>query len=90
MAYKAKDKDALLALTKEFEAIGASRPDILGGILAISDDGTAFDTNYFTSEAEARKAEKADMPAEMQELFKRFGEVAGDVEYIDLRDPILH
>jgi hypothetical protein len=90
MAYKTKDKDALLALTKDFERMGDSRPDLLGGLLAMADDGSVFDTNYFTSEAEARKAEKAEMPPEMQEAFKRFGELVDNVEYIDLRDPWLH
>ena len=90
MKFHAKDRDALLAVTNEFVAIGPSRPDLLGGVLAMADDGTTFDTNYFTSEADARKNESAEMPADVQAVFQRFGELAGKVEYIDLRDPWLH
>jgi hypothetical protein len=91
MKYKTTDIDALLTLTKQFESAAPSRPDILGGVSSIAEDGTVFDANYFTSEAEAREGEKREMPPEMQEAMAGFGKlVKGDVEYIDLRDPWLH
>jgi hypothetical protein len=90
MKYNAKDREAVLGMTKEFEAMGDVRPDLLGGVLAMADDGTTFDTNYFTSEAEARKNESAELPPEMQAAMQKFGELVGDVQYIDLRDPWLH
>ncbi len=90
MVYKPSDVDALLALTKEFEKMAPQRPDILGGVLCIADDGTVIDTNYFSSEKEARDAEKQDMPAEFQQTMQKFGELAGDVQFIDLTDPVMH
>lgn len=89
MTYKPSDIDKLLAITKEFENAPMERKDIIGGTTAIASDGTVFDTNYFTSEAEAREGEKMEMPAEMQKVMEEFGKVTGPVEYIDLKDPWL-
>jgi hypothetical protein len=91
MVYKTKDLDGLLGLTKEFEKMSDSRPDLLGGMMCVAEDGkTIFDINYFTSEAEARAAESQEMPAEMQQAMAKFGElIDGEVEFIDIRDPDL-
>lgn len=89
MIYKPSDRDAALKMSKEFESFGEGRPDLLGGVMAVSTDGTFVDTNYFTSEAEARAGEKQEMPAEMQSVMQRFQELAGNIEYIDLRNPWL-
>lgn len=89
MIYKPKDVEAMKKLNKEFEQLGPQRPDVIGGTSAIATDGTFIDTNYFTSEKEAREGEKKDMPADVQGLFERFNEAAGNVEFIDLRDPWL-
>lgn len=90
MVYKPSDLDALLDLTKQFEEMPMDRKDILGGTTAVATDGTVIDTNYFSSEKEAREGEKQGMPAEFQKLFERYGELAGPIEYIDLRDPWLY
>lgn len=89
MFYKPSDVEALRKMTKEFENVAGDRPDILGGMLVVSTDGTVIDTNYFTSEAEARAGEKREMSPEMQATMQKFGELAGNVEFIDLRDPVL-
>ncbi len=90
MVYKPKDVNAIKGMAKEFEKMAPARPDILGGTTAFATDGTVIDTNYFTSEAEAREGEKKDMPAELQELMSRFEANVGEVEFIDIRDPWLH
>jgi hypothetical protein len=90
MIYKPSDVDALLALTKEFEKMAPQRPDILGGVLCLADDGTVIDTNYFTTEADARAAEKQPMTPEVQQTMQKFGELAGEVQFIDLKDPVMH
>ena len=91
MIYKPSDLNKAKELNKKFENMDMSgRPDIIGGTSAVSNDGTVIDTNYFTSEAEARAGEKAEMPAEMQEMMKEYGEVVGNVEYVDISDPWLH
>jgi hypothetical protein len=91
MIYKPSDLDKAKELNKKFENMDMSgRPDIIGGTSAVSSDGTVIDTNYFTSEAEARAGEKGEMPAEMQEMMKEYGEVVGNVEYVDISDPWLY
>ena len=47
------------------------RPDILGGLAAIGDDGTFVQAMYFTSEAEAREGEQKPMPPDMQEMMEQ-------------------
>jgi hypothetical protein len=90
MVYKPSDVEALRKMTKTFENVASERPDILGGMLAVSTDGTVIDTNYFRSEKEAREAEGKEMSDDMKETMKRFGELAGNVEFLDLRDPVLY
>jgi len=89
MVFKPSDVDKIVALNKEFEKVADQRPDILGGVQAIATDGTVIDTNYFTSEAAARQGESMDMPPEMQKTFAEFQKVAGDTEFIDLKNPTL-
>jgi hypothetical protein len=90
MIYKPSDVNALRSLTKEFESLAGDRPDLLGGVLAIATDGTVIDTNYFRSEKEAREAEKKEMPPEMQKTMQKFGELAGNVEFIDITEPVMY
>ncbi|MGI9084202.1 MAG: hypothetical protein ACR2FE_02790 [Aeromicrobium sp.] len=57
------------------------RPDVIGGTLAIDDDGSFTNTVAFTDEASAREGEKnSDPPEEFETLMR-------DVQYYDLRDP---
>jgi len=42
------------------------RPEIIGGTFAISDEGTYFQTVYFTDEASARKGEQTEPPEEVR------------------------
>lgn len=89
MVYKPSDPEKLLGMASEFESMSDFRPDVIGGTSALANDGTMIDTNYFTSEAEAREGERKEMPAEMQKMMEDFGELSGPVEFIDLRDPWL-
>lgn len=93
MIYKPTDIEKMLSMTaafeKTFEDMTAARPEIIGGTTSIAKDGTVIDTNYFTSEAEARDGEKKEMPEEVQKAMADFGEISGPVEFIDLRDPWL-
>ncbi|MGI8684030.1 MAG: hypothetical protein ACR2MO_02835 [Acidimicrobiales bacterium] len=74
----------------EFEdAMAKARPDVIGDITAMHDDGTYTDVVYFTSEAEARSAETGDIPAEMQSMFEEWMSAASIDEYIDLKQPRL-
>ena len=44
------------------------RPDIIGGVEGLKDDGTFVMAMCFTSEAEAREGERKLMPADMQAM----------------------
>jgi hypothetical protein len=87
MVYKPSDVAALKRLMRQFES-EMQRDDYLGGVVAFADDGTVFDANYFTSEADARKAEQQ-LPADMAEAMEKFQEIAPDVEFLDLKNPEL-
>lgn len=74
----------------EFEdAMAKARPDVIGDITVIHPDSTYSDVIYFTSEAEARKAETQDVPAEMQAMFEEWASAAQIEEFIDLKQPRL-
>jgi len=62
----------------------ATRPEILGATLAISQDGTFTETIAFTDEALARRGEAIRMPEQVQRTLE---EAVADVEYLDLRNP---
>ena len=88
MKSKGVDRAEIERLDKVFEKFVGERPDILGGIRAWTGTDTCVDVMYFTSEAEARKGEQAEMPDELKEAMGDF-EGMGDTEYLDLTDPQL-
>jgi hypothetical protein len=60
------------------------RPEILGGTLAIADDGTFFQTVYFTDEDSARKGEQLEPPQEVRDVLQTAMEGA---TFYDLKHP---
>lgn len=71
--------------------MSATRPDILGSVLAGHEGGRWTMAIYFTSEAEAREGEQQEPSAEVAETMKRFEELNLEpVTYFDLTDPWLH
>ena len=57
---RTRDKEALRAMGASAEdSLRASRPDVLGGIIAWHDDDAFVQVVYFTSEDDARKGEAA-------------------------------
>jgi hypothetical protein len=87
MVYKPSDVGALKQLMRQFES-NMQRDDYLGGVVAFADDGTVFDANYFTSEADARKGEEQ-MSSQMSEELAAFQKIAGEIEFLDLKNPEL-
>lgn len=60
MQGRAIDQEHVRAETKRMEGeLRKLRPDLIGGVTAWHGDGSFTDVSYFTSEAEARKNEKA-------------------------------
>ena len=88
MKSKGVDRAEIERLDKVFEEFVGERPDILGGLRAWTGPDSCVDVMYFTSEAEARKGESAEVPAGLQEAMSDF-EGMGDTEYLDLVDPHL-
>ena len=85
----ARDMDEMRRIDEEVGKFGHLRPDLLCVVTAAAPDRTMFATNYFTSEEDARAAEKVEPPSELVALFQRWMELTDGVEYIDLRDPWL-
>jgi hypothetical protein len=69
------------------EGLSEMRPEIIGGTVAIADDGDFTQTIYFTSEAEAREGEKKEMPEDVQRDMQQAMGDMGDITYLDLRNP---
>jgi hypothetical protein len=82
---KVEDPQRLKAMmTDDTELLHQARPDIIGGTLAIEDDGTFTETIAFTDEQSARAGEQKEMPADMRQTMER---AMRDVQYMDLRHP---
>jgi hypothetical protein len=89
MKFTGVDRSSMEKMDAAFEPFAGQRPDLIGGLRIWTGTDSCFDVAYFTSEAEARKGEQAEMPDEMQQLMADFQDV-GDPEYFDLTDPQIH
>jgi hypothetical protein len=90
MQGRVKDRakaDAMFARAGEAEKVlGGARPDVIGEVVAIHDDGDGYtDAVYFSSEAEARANEAKPMPAEAQQMMQEFENALETAEYLDLK-----
>ena len=64
-----------------------TRPEIIGGVMAMAADGTFIETIAFRSEEAAREGERKEMPAEVRQTFEEQMAQMQDVTYLDLRHP---
>jgi hypothetical protein len=90
MQGRVKDRakaDAMFARAAEAEKVlGGARPDVIGEVVAIHDDGDGYtDAVYFSSESEARANEAKPMPAEAQQMMQEFENALETAEYLDLK-----
>jgi len=69
------------------EAMRAQRPDVIGGFVALHDDGGFTQVLYFTSEAAAREGERKEMPAELRHVDEELRSLAADATFFDLTTP---
>lgn len=60
------DAERLKRVVASTDALPETRPEIIGGTVAIEPDGTFTETVAFTSEEEARRGEQAEPPAELR------------------------
>jgi len=88
MAGHVTDKARAVQLEQEADPVlSEMRPDLLGAITAYHDDGAFTEVAYFTSEADARRAEQQQMPEELADRFAEWEGVMQVERYLDLRDP---
>jgi hypothetical protein len=64
-----------------------TRPEIIGGVMAMEPDGTFTETVAFRSEEEARIGERKEMPAELSQAFENQMAQMQEVTYLDLHHP---
>jgi hypothetical protein len=69
-------------------AVRTHRPDVLGGFVAVAEDGTVLEAVYFTSEAAARDAEALDRPDDVIAEMDAATRGLGDPTYLDLHQPV--
>jgi hypothetical protein len=66
-----------------------ARPDVVGEVIALHDDGTYTDVVYFSSQGEARANEAKPMPEEAQAMFESLMSAIEVDEYLDLGEPVM-
>lgn len=84
------DRARVEAMDAALELHASERPDIIGGHRIWTGPGSCIDVAYFTSEAEARAGESAEMSPAVAEVMAEFDDVMGATEYLDLTEPVLH
>lgn len=88
IAGESSDKEKMEAVMLAFQQeVVAYRPDILGSMIAWPAPGTFRSIVFFSSEPEARQAESLEFPGGIEALLGEFMQVAGNLEYVDIRDP---
>lgn len=65
------------------------RPDIIGGLVALHGDGGFTKSIYFTSEADARAAERRGPPPELREAIDELMSLIDRPAFFDLTEPLL-
>jgi hypothetical protein len=89
MQGKVSDIERARALDEQFSSSAREhRPDLIGGFQCSQPDGSFTTVNYFTSEAEARAAEKQEPPEEFKNAMAEWGSLMqGEMKFVDLKDP---
>ena len=65
------------------------RPDLLGGIIGVRNDGRFARAMYFSSEAEARVGEQSEVPEEVARGLAEEQELIIEIRYLDLLTPMI-
>jgi hypothetical protein len=81
---KVDDPATMKKMMTDTEQLHEMRPDIIGGTLAIEEDGTFIETIAFTDEESARRGEQTAMPEDVRRAMES---AMHDVSYADLHHP---
>lgn len=85
------DRDRMRVMDESFDKHAPSfRPDVIGGLRVWSGPDRYTEVVYFTSEADARGAEKKEPPPELAAEMGEFEDMMANVQFFDLRDPWLY
>jgi hypothetical protein len=68
----------------------AARPDVMGVVVAVHDDGGFTQVVYFTSEEAARAGERSDSEREPSEAEREMASIFADAIFYDLTEPQLY
>jgi hypothetical protein len=84
------DADRERELSRAFASLDTDmRPDLLGGIVGVRDDGRFAHAMYFSSEADARAGEQSEVPEEMAAGFAEEQQLITEIRYLDLTRPMI-
>ena len=84
------DHDRALALENDADPMLAElRPELLGSVMAMYDEDGFTQVAYFTSEEEARRGERREMPDEAASLMAEWEQAMTIDRYLDITDPWL-
>lgn len=84
------DRNRLAELEREADPVLAKlRPELLGALMVYFPDAEFTEVAYFTSEEEARRGERGEVPAEFAPAFAEWGRLMNIEKYIDLPAPRL-
>jgi hypothetical protein len=81
---KVDDPARMKAMLADTTTLHEMRPDIIGGTLALEDDGTFTETIAFTDEESARKGEQTEPP---EEIRGELESVMAGAKFYDLHRP---
>jgi hypothetical protein len=84
------DRTQIERLDATLDQYAALRPDLLGGLRVWTGPDRYVEAAYFTSEADARTGEQAELPEAVQAMMTEFQEIMANTEFLDLTDPQLH
>ncbi len=90
MKVRGVDRATIERLDRSFDDLASARPDLIGGLRVWTGPDSYVEAAYFTSEAEARAGERAELPEEAAAMMAEFQEIMANTEFIDLKDPDLH
>ncbi|EWT00777.1 hypothetical protein N865_13620 [Intrasporangium oryzae NRRL B-24470] len=74
-------------MSQPMDMLHKARPDIIGGTVAIDENGFFTQTVAFRTEAEAREREQQEVPEEMRGQMDEMTMMMEDVSYHDLHHP---
>lgn len=84
------ERAAVDRLDAAFERLAPERPDLLGILRVWTGPGSYVEAAYFTSEADARAAERKELPSELAEVMSELEAINANTEWMDLSDPLVH